>query len=151
MEPVEELEVQEFTIEEVEAVLSTDRDGDEVLDTLTRGEMKLAIRTGQFNEAELKAIEEASIFSAREIQILLSHPTALDTPPVSEHKSEKRKKIKKESSSTQLTSQIQQALVASKVGLTIDEICVAIGVLPEDFDPGFWSSFHFEEVPCIDS
>jgi len=121
--------------ERVEAVLSTDRD-DEVIEALdlTRGELKQAIRSGQFDDEELVSIVRTDAFTQDEIDILVANPTEVSKDD-GEEAAPKAKKEKKESSSSQLVTKITETLSKAGTGLTVDEICISIGALVEGFDP----------------
>lgn len=131
-------ETVEFSSEEIEAVLATDKDDENTELGLTRGDLKAAIRRGAFDEEELDAIVEQGVFTDREIEILQANGIDGDAndDEVDDSGDEKPKKVKKTTGANQkLIDQITQVLEKSTVGMTVDEIAVDLGVLREDFDP----------------
>lgn len=112
-------------------------------------DLKLGIRAGQFSEEELGAIIKEGVIEQDVVDVLLQHPIELkkaqETPAeeasgkegtVEEGGPKKTKKVIKKASVTgQIAKKIQELLVSSDTGLTIEEICINLGALAEDADP----------------
>jgi len=136
---------------EVAAILDTENPEDEAMTALeiSMRDLKLAIRSGQFSDEEIAAIIKEGVISQDVVDVLIQNP--LELKPKQETNSEaagkdqagggeekKKKPVKSEAKKSvtgQVAKKIQDILLESPVGLTIEEICVHLGVLAEDADP----------------
>lgn len=121
----------QFSVEEVEAVLSTERDDEDTPFEMKLGELKQIIRSGQLEDEDLDSLSEKGCLSIREIQILRANPIEEDEeePPT------KPTAPKSDSVTVKTQNAIRELLERSTTALTIDEICVELGVLTVDADP----------------
>lgn len=128
---------------------------------LSMKDLKLAIRGGQFSEGELEAIIKEKIISREVVDVLLQHPVGaaangkeeaveaeegteeLQVVGMNQAAKEavkkappQKKTVKKQQASAtgQVTARIQKMLIDSATGLTIEEICVNLGVITDDAD-----------------
>lgn len=157
-----ETTVVEKTAEEVALILEGPRDGEQTELNITLGDLKKVIRQGQFSAEEIKALVDGEIIDQSTIDVLLAHPIEA---PVKGKKAKKTSKAAKaakavapkttetetegeaeaevvevpaakdNSANTALVAKIQELLSNSPGGLTIEAICVQLGVMVADADP----------------
>ena len=139
-----EVDDEAFTEEEIQILLSEEeQDSDQTEIGMTRGELKQAIRTNQFNDDEIETLVETEIFVQAEIDVFKANlledadeePPEVKTKEKTKGKTKAKAAPKKESTMAKLVTEVVELLEESETGMTIEEICVGLGVLTEDSDP----------------
>jgi hypothetical protein len=119
-------------------------------------ELKQTIRSGQFSPDELAALVTEGVISQEVVDVLLAHPIGDEEPEAEEAEeaeaeaeedaveetedeapegtTAKGNGKKKGSVTGDIVKRITAVLEEAGTGLTIEEICIELGVLPEDAD-----------------